>query len=87
MGSGARNDGCCACFCGPDRALADGMVMRRLCGGLALGVCGALLSWVSEAGHCGGSGFVTRMWCWWECSLVRGVALVGVGGWAARGGL
>ena len=56
------------------------------CGGvLALGVCGALLSWVSEAGHCGGSGFVTRMWCWWECSLVRGVALVGVG-WAARGG-
>ena len=54
-------------------------------GGLAVGVCGALLSWVSEAGHCGGSGFVTRMWCWWECSLVRGVALVGVG-WAARGG-
>mgnify|MGYP001685900379 FL=1 len=59
--------------------------MRRLCGGLVLGVCGALLSWVSEAGHCGGSGFVTRMWCWWECSLVLGVALVGVG-WAARGG-
>ena len=52
-----------------------------------MGVCGALLSWVSEVGHCGGSGFVTRMWCWWECSLVRGVALVGVGvGWAARGG-
>ena len=50
-----------------------------------MGVCGALLSWVSEAGHCGGSGFVTRMWCWWECSLVLGVALVGVG-WAARGG-
>ena len=56
-------------------------------GVLALGVCGALLSWVSEAGHCGGSGFVTRMWCWWECSLVRGVALVGVGvGRAADGG-
>ena len=51
-----------------------------------LGVCGALPSGMSEAGHCGGSGFVTRMWCWWECSLVRGVALVGVGGWAARGG-
>ena len=51
-----------------------------------MGVCGALVSWVSEAGHCGGSGFVTRMWCWWECSLVRGVALVGVGGRAARGG-
>ena len=52
-----------------------------------MGVCGALVSWVSEAGHCGGSGFVTRMWCWWECSPVLGVALVGVGGRAARGGL
>ena len=51
-----------------------------------MGVCGALLSWVSEAGHCGGSGFVTRMWCWWECCLVLGVALVGVVGWAACGG-
>ena len=84
-GTGARGGGCCACVTGPDRALVGGMVVRRLCGGLAVGVCGALLSWVSEAGHCGGSGFVTRMWCWWECSLVRGVALVGVG-WAARGG-
>ena len=84
-GTGARGGGCCACLSGSDRTLAGGMVVRRLCGVLALGVCGALLSWVSEAGHCGGSGFVTRMWCWWECSLVLGVALVGVG-WAARGG-
>ena len=55
-------------------------------GGLVLGVCGALPSEMSEAGRCGGSRFVTRMWCWWECSLVLGVALVGVVGWAARGG-
>ena len=59
---------------------------RIVVGGLVLGVCGALPSEMSEAGRCGGSRFVTRMWCWWECSLVLGVALVGVVGWAARGG-
>ena len=64
------------------------MVVRRLWWGSGGGGVWGVTIGVSEAGHCGGSGFVTRMWCWWECSLVRGVALVGVGvGRVADGGL